>query len=76
MTGGGPGWVRERDVLDVLAAVERELALSITDPRPLATSRLVRLRLLVLAVPHTDVPLPDALASLVVALREPPPSLA
>jgi hypothetical protein len=72
----GPGWVREDDVRTSLGAIEAELALALPDPKPLTHNRLLRLRLLLIAVQHTDAPFPDALASFRTALQEPPPPLA
>jgi hypothetical protein len=77
VTGGGTGWVRDCDVLAVLAAVERELELALADRRWLAARRrLVRLRILLMAVAHADRPLAEALADLRDALAELPPPLA
>jgi hypothetical protein len=58
-----------------LSAIEKELALAVRPPRTLTGSRLLRLRLLLLAVESGDLPLEEALRSLRVALREPPPPL-
>ena len=70
------GWVREDEVRATLTAIERELALAMRPPRELAGSRLLRLRLLLLAVESSDLPLRDGLRSLRAALQEPPPALA
>jgi hypothetical protein len=70
--GERPGRVRNGDVLAVLAAVKGEVALALAEPRRRSTGRLVRLRLLLLATRHTDVPLADTLAALRAALRERP----
>jgi hypothetical protein len=72
----GHGWVREDEVRATLNAIERELALAMRPPRELASSRLLRLRLLLLAVESSDLPLGDGLRSLRAALRGPPPPLA
>jgi hypothetical protein len=72
----GHGWVREDEVRATLNAIERELALAMRPPRELAGSRLLRLRLLLLAVESSDLPLEDGLRSLRAALRGPPPPLA
>jgi hypothetical protein len=58
------GWVREDAVRAALNAIERELALAMRPPRALAGSRLLRLRLLLLAVESSDFPLEDGLWSL------------
>jgi len=58
-----------------LSAIEEELALTVRSPRKLSGSRLLRLRLLLLAVESSDLPLEEALRSLRAALREPPPPL-
>jgi hypothetical protein len=72
----GHGWVREDEVRATLRAIEGELALALRPPpRKLAGSRLLRLRLLLLAVESSDLPLEDALRSLRAALRGPPPPL-
>jgi hypothetical protein len=71
----GHGWVREDDVRATLNAIERELALAMRPPRKLAGSRLLRLRLVLLAVEPSDLSLEEALRSLRAALREPPPPL-
>jgi len=75
---GAPGhwWVREDQVRATLSAIEGELALAMGPPRKLAGSRLLRLRLLLLAVESTDLCLEEALRSLRAALRRPPPPLA
>jgi hypothetical protein len=70
------GWVREDEVRATLTAIERELALAMRPPRNLAGSRLLRLRLLLLAVESSDLPLGDGLRSMRAALQEPPPPLA
>ncbi len=70
------GWVREDEVRATLTAIERELALAMRPPRELAGSRLLRLRLLLLTVESSDLPLGDGLRSLRAALQEPPPPLA
>ena len=79
MAGGGRapgrGWVREAEVRATLSAIEEELALTVRSPRKLSGSRLLRLRLLLLAVESSDLPLEEALRSLRAALREPPPPL-
>ena len=67
------GWVREDEVRATLTAIERELALAMRPPRELAGSRLLRLRLLLLTVESSDLPLGDGLRSLRAALQEPPP---
>jgi hypothetical protein len=72
----GHGWVREDQVRATLSAIEGELALAMGPPRKLAGSRLLRLRLLLLAVESTDLCLEEALRSLRAALRRPPPPLA
>lgn len=64
-----------------LAAIEAELSTALTVPERLASSRrlrlrLLRLRLLLAALQHADVPFPDALASFRDALQEPLPELA
>ena len=51
------GWVREDEVRATLTTIERELALAMRPPRELAGSRLLRLRLLLLAVESSDLPL-------------------
>jgi hypothetical protein len=55
----GHGWVREDAVRAALNAIERELALAMHPPRKLAGSRLLRLRLLLLAVESSDLALED-----------------
>jgi hypothetical protein len=70
----GHGWVREDEVRATLSAIEGELALAMRPPRRLAASRL--LRLLLLAVESSALPLEDALRSLRAALRGPLPPLA
>jgi hypothetical protein len=72
------GRVHEDDVRATLGAIEAEVALTLELPEsePLAQSRLLRLRLLLIAVQHSDAPFADALASLRVTLQEPPPPLA
>ncbi len=70
------GWVREDEVRATLTAIEQELALAMRPPRELAGSRLLRLRLLLLAVESSDLPLGDELRSMRAALKEPPPPLA
>jgi hypothetical protein len=71
VTGGGPGWVQERDVLAVLAAIERELEPALAERRFMAARRrLVRLRIMLMAVVHADRPLVEALADLRDALAE------
>jgi hypothetical protein len=72
----GHGWVREDEVRATLSAIEGELALAMRPPRRLAASRLLRLRLLLLAVESSALPLEDALRSLRAALRGPLPPLA
>jgi hypothetical protein len=73
----GHGWIREDAVRATLDAIERELALAMRPPRgELAGSRLLRLRLLLLAVESSDLPLEDGLGTLRAALRGPPPPLA
>jgi hypothetical protein len=72
----GHGWVREDAVRATLSAIERELALAMQPPRARAGSHLLRLRLLLLAVESSDLPLEDGLRSLRAALRGPPPPLA
>lgn len=72
----GHGWVREDEVRATLSAIEGELALAMRPQRKLAGSRLLRLRLLLLAVESTDLCLEEALRSLRAALRGPPPPLA
>jgi hypothetical protein len=65
----GHGWVREGEVRATLSAIEGELALAMRPPRRLAASRLLRLRVVLLAVKSSDLPLEDALRSLRAALR-------
>jgi len=65
----GHGWVREDEVRATLNAIERELALAMRPPRKLAGSRLLRLRLLLLAVESSDLRLEDGLRRLRAALR-------
>ena len=67
------GWVREDEVRAALNAIERELALAMRPPRERAGSRLLRLRLLLLAMECSDLPLEDGLRSLRADLRGPPP---
>jgi hypothetical protein len=69
------GWLREHEVRLTLTAVEHELELAMRAPRRLAGSRLIRLRLLLIAALSTDLPLGDALVSLRDQLRQPPPPL-
>jgi hypothetical protein len=71
----GRGWVREDEVRAALSAVEQELALAVRAPWKLAGSRLLRLRLLLLAVESSDLRLEEALRGLRAALRGPPPPL-
>jgi hypothetical protein len=68
------GWIREDEVRATLSAIEGELA--VRAPRKLAGSRLLRLRLVLLAVESSDLCLEEALRGLRAALREPPPPLA
>jgi hypothetical protein len=70
------GWVREDEVRATLNAIERELALAMRPSQELAGSRLLLLRLLLLAVECSDLPLEDGLRRLRAALRGPPPPLA
>jgi hypothetical protein len=63
------GWVREDEVRATLSAIERELALAMRPPRARAGSRLLRLRLLLLAVESSDLSLEDGLRRLRAALR-------
>jgi hypothetical protein len=72
----GHGWVREDEVRAALSAIERELALVMRPSRERAGSRLLRLRLLLLAVESSDLRLEDGLRSLRATLRGPPPPLA
>jgi hypothetical protein len=72
----GHGWVREDGVRATLSAIEGELALAMRPPRKLAGSRLLRLRLVLLAVESSGLPLEEALGSLRTALRGPPSPLA
>jgi hypothetical protein len=72
----GHGWAREDEVRATLRAIERELALAMRPPQQLAGSRLLRLRLVLLAVESSDLPLEEALRALRAALRGPPPPLA
>ena len=72
----GHGWVREDEVRATLNVIEGELARAMRPPRKLAGSRLLRLRLVLLAVDPSDLPLEEALRGLRAALREPPPPLA
>jgi hypothetical protein len=73
-------WVHEQDVRVTLGAIEDELALALTVPerftldRPIRL-RLLRLRLLLAALQHADMPFPDALTSFRDALQEPLPEL-
>jgi hypothetical protein len=80
MAGGerapGRGLVREDEVRATLSAIADELALAMRPPRTLTGSRLLRLRVVLLAVESSDLPLEEALRSLRAALREPPPPLA
>jgi hypothetical protein len=74
-------WVHEDDVRATLGAIEAELSTALEVPERLAISRplrlrLLRLRLLLLAIQHADVPFSDGLASFRDALRESPPPLA
>jgi len=71
----GHGWVREDEVRATLSAIEGELALAVRAPRKLAGSRLLRLRLLLLAVESNNLCLEEALRGLRAALRGPPPPL-
>jgi hypothetical protein len=50
-------WVRKDEVRATLNAIEQELALAMRPPRQLAGGRLLRLRLLQLAVESSDLPL-------------------
>jgi hypothetical protein len=68
----GHGWVREEEMRATLSAIERELALAMRSSRKLAGSRLLRLRLLLLAVESSDLRLEDALRTLRAALQGPP----
>jgi hypothetical protein len=71
----GHGWIREDEVRATLIAIEGELALAMRPPRERAGSRLLRVRLLPLAVESSDLRLEEALRGLRAALREPPPPL-
>lgn len=68
----GRGWVRDEEVRATLGAIERELALAMRSSRKLAGSRLLRLRLLLLAAECSDLGLEAALRSLRAALQGPP----
>ena len=72
----GHGWVREEEMRATLSAIERELALAMRPPREQAGSRLLGLRLVLLAVESSDLPLEDGLRSLRAALWGSPPPLA
>jgi hypothetical protein len=52
----GHGWIREDEVPATLNAIEREPALAMRPPPERAGSRLLRLRLLLLAVESSDLP--------------------
>jgi hypothetical protein len=65
----GHGWIREDEVRATLIAIEGELALAMRPPRELAGSRLLRLRLLLLAVESSVLCLEEALRGLRAALR-------
>ena len=74
------GWVHEDDVRAILGTIEAELTAALEVPERLASSRrlrlrLLRLRLLLAALHHADMPFPDALASFRDALAEPLPEL-
>ena len=74
------GWVHEDDVRAILGAIEAELTAALEVPERLASSRrlrlrLLRLRLLLAAFQHADIPFPDALASFRDTLAEPLPEL-
>ena len=63
--GAGPAWVREGDVRAALGAVARELELALAEPHWAdARRRLVRLRIMLLAVIHADRARAEALADL------------
>jgi hypothetical protein len=71
VTGSGSRWVAECDVLAALAATERALELALAERSELATRRrLVRLRIMLMAVVHTDRPLAEVLADLRDALAD------
>jgi hypothetical protein len=59
-----------------LNAIEGELARRCAPRRKLADSRLLRLRLVLLAVDSSALPLEEVLRGLRAALGEPPPPLA
>jgi hypothetical protein len=80
MDGAAPGWVDEDDVRAIIGAIEAELTAALEVPERLASSRrlrlrLLRLRLLLAAFHHADMPFPDALTSFRDALQEPLPEL-
>jgi hypothetical protein len=63
--GAGPAWVRDGDVRAALDAVARELELALAEPHWADTRRrLVRLRIMLLAVIHTDRPPAEAMADM------------
>jgi hypothetical protein len=58
------GWVHEDDVRATLDAIEAELSAALTVPERLARRRLVRLRIMLMAVVHADRAPAEALADL------------
>jgi hypothetical protein len=67
--------ISEREVRLTLAAIERELAATMAGPVRQAGSRIIRLRVLLVAVQSTNMALGDALAELRGQLEHPPPPL-
>jgi hypothetical protein len=67
-------WIRARHVRVTLACLEREVAAILAQRGHARWARLLQLRLILLAVVHTTMPLDDALHQVVQALgcdREP-----